>query len=168
MDRALLRTALRRYNRQRPDRKRNVAVVALAVPTLVVTASAWLYASLTQATWLNFAKVAGMSALWGGMVGGGWSILFFGTTLTRQIRSNPAFGDEVSIVLNDQGLAETGPHAQVKIEWSGFTRCVRFSDGIMLLQGSGARWLPDAGLQTVASEEAVAFVRSKVNSIDVV
>jgi len=168
VDRALLRTALRRYNRQRPDRKRNVAVVALAVPTLVVTAGAWLYASLTQATWLNFAKVAGMSALWGGMVGGGWSILFFGTTLTRQIRSNPAFGDEVSIVLNDQGLAETGPHAQVKIEWSGFTRCVRFSDGIMLLQGSGARWLPDAGLQTVASEEAVAFVRSKVNSIDVV
>jgi hypothetical protein len=167
VDRAFLRTALRRYNRQPPDRKRNAAMVAIAVAVLVLTAGAWLYASLTQATWLKFAEVAGGSALWGGMVVG-WRILFFGTTLARQIRSNPAFGDEVSIVLNDQGLTETGPHARVKIEWSDFTRCVRLSDGVMLSQGSGARWLPHAGLQAETSEKAVAFVRSKVDLIDVV
>jgi hypothetical protein len=59
------------------------------------------------------------------------------------------------------------PNAQATFAWAAFTGVARFSDGILLMRGRIIRWLPDSALQNSVPEEALAFVRSKIEVVEI-
>jgi len=160
IDLAFYQTALKRYRRQRLNRHRNLSILGIAAIPIV---GALIYAWITNAAWI----VIPATAVAGGMSGGIVAAVVAWVVRSRNLKRGPEYGGEVTVILNEDGLAARGRHVQTRFEWPAFTRCVRLPDGIMLLRGRVLQWLPDTALLNVTPDEAVAYVRSKTKLVDV-
>jgi hypothetical protein len=161
VDDSYFSTALKRYRRQHP--RRHLKVVAPLLLVLIAVA-ALPYAWKANAHWIMIPEFTVMGALIGGIVGA-----VLGKSLrAKRLKASRDFGSEISMTLDDVGVAVSGTHMQAKFDWAAFDRRIRFKDGIMLLKGSVLRWLPDAMLIDAAPEEVTAFVITKTNVTDFV
>lgn len=154
-DWAFYRTAFARYRAQNQRRYVALGVSALLGTILLV---AWLYGQRTGAFWTPIPEFA----LIGAVVSGSTSYAIAKALLTRRFKRSPSYGATVTVSLEDDGLHATEPLAQTTLAWGAFTRVARFPDGMLFIRGRVIRWLPDAALQNSTPEEALAFVRTKV------
>ncbi len=154
------RTAFARYRQQRPHRIRS-ALILLAIAG--VLACAWMYAHATHAFWGVIPELALVGGISGGIAG------YVASRIVTPIRTKrmPGFGSTITATVDENGLTAAEPQAQASLQWAAFTRVVRFPDGILLLRGRVIRWLPDSALQNATPADALAFVRSKTQVVDV-
>jgi hypothetical protein len=99
-------------------------------------------------------------------VAAGLLICFGGTYITKigillRFRSRADFGEEVTVMLSDAGIASYGKHAEGRWAWAAYPRAVRFPDGILLLRRGVIRWLPDSDIQSGNAKDATALVAGK-------
>jgi hypothetical protein len=161
LDDSYFRTALKRYRRQQPRRYLKMVAPLLIV---LIAVAALVYAWKTDAPWIMIPELTVMGALIGGIVG-----TVLGKSLqAKRLKASRDFGSEISMILDDVGLAVSGTHMQAKLDWAAFDRGIRFKDGIMLLKGSVLRWLPDAMLINGVAGDVTAFVRTKIHVTDFV
>jgi len=123
---------------------------------------------LIIAAWLTLATKAstGSDALVPLVVGA--SVFVAGMFVTRmgillRFKSRAEFGQEVAVVISDDGVEASGQHIQGKWQWAAYPRSVRFADGILLMRAGTIRWLPDAAIQNGTADNATALVASKTN-----
>jgi hypothetical protein len=76
-----------------------------------------------------------------------WSLLFAslrGAVLRRRIRKIAALNDDWVIRLSDDGMYSSSKRSEGRLDWSGFSRARRLTDGLLLFQGHLFHWLPDS------------------------
>jgi hypothetical protein len=154
------RTASARYARQRPHRHRQMITFASSA---FVVACAWIYARASHAAWVLIPQMALICGIAGGT--GGFAVAKI--MLPIRVKRAPNYGATIAATLDEDGLTAVEPQAQTNLKWAAFTRVAHFSDGILFVRGRVIRWLPDSALQNATPEEAVAFVRTKTNVVDV-
>jgi hypothetical protein len=147
------RTALARFRRQQPLWRRWAPWAAILIALITV----YVYARATDAPWVLIPAV-----LAGGIVGGAAGGFAVRSWIMRRVRRMPGFGGTITVRLDEDGLHMTEPHGEMNLAWTAFNRVVRVNDGLLLMRGSSVRWLPDSALQNVTSDDALAFVRSRV------
>jgi len=77
-----------------------------------------------------------------------------------RLKSKAEFGQEVGVVITDNGVEASGKHTNGTWQWAAYPRSVRFSDGILLMRTGTIRWLPDSAIQSGTAEDATALVAS--------
>jgi hypothetical protein len=154
------RTAFARYGRQRPHRLRNAAVLGSSA---LVLAGAWIYARASHAVWVLIPQLALICVVAGGIAGFATGKILLPIRLKRA----PNYGAKITTTLDEDGLTAVEPQAQANLKWAAFTRVAHFPDGILFVRGRVIRWLPDSALQNATPAEASAFVRAKINVVDV-
>jgi len=76
--------------------------------------------------------------------------LIFYTPLSRavlrhRIRKIPTLNDDWVMRLSDDGMSSSGKRGEGRLDWSGFSRARRFTDGLLLFQGPHLfHWFPDS------------------------
>ena len=154
------RTAFARYAQQRPHRLRNIAVLGVSA---LVLACAWIYARASNAAWVLIPQMALICGIAGGIAGFAIAKIM----LPIRLKRSPNYGAKITATLNEDGLTAVEPQAQANLKWAAFTRVVRFPDGLLFVRGRVIRWLPDSALRDATPADALAFVRSKTQVVDV-
>jgi hypothetical protein len=90
-------------------------------------------------------------------------LLMMRAAVLLKLRGSREFGNEVTIVLSDEGLEASGPNGHSIVKWSAYPRSVRFADGFLLMRGGAIRWLPDAALEQGSVDAALSLIRSKTS-----
>jgi uncharacterized protein YneF (UPF0154 family) len=63
----------------------------------------------------------------------------------RRMRKIPALNDDWVIRLSDDGVSSSSKRGEGRLDWSGFSRARRVTDGLLLFQGPNLfHWLPDS------------------------
>jgi hypothetical protein len=156
-DSAYCRTVIARFYRQRAFYFRLPYQFAL-IATLVLLA--WFSTRAAAAAWpssISFKAVCITGAVILGF------LLMMRAAVLLKLRGTKEFGNEVTIVLSDQGLEASGPNGHSIVKWTAYPRSVRFADGFLLLRGGAIRWLPDAALEQGSVQEALALIRGKTS-----
>jgi len=144
--------ARRRYNR---SRTRNQRLLALVCGTALVLYGLLLIAAV--AGWLDWTGHAPPRGL--AIVLLSFSLL---PGLIRLHSATRRIHCCTTVIPGPAGLEVRAGNASALLDWQQFTRAVRFADGILLLQRSRYRWLPDAALRESTPLEVVDLLRSKV------
>ena len=152
------RAAFNRYNRQKPNRYRNIVV---ATVLFLILLPAWAYGRSSGAIWTPIPEIA----LVGGVSGGAAALFVAKIMVPRRIKRSPGYGVTVTVRLDDEGLHTTEPHGHSSLDWAAFTRVARFPDGFVFARGRVIRWLADSALTNGTPEEALEFVRSKTKVV---
>ena len=96
----------------------------------------------------------------------GAAVLVTGVLVTKagillRLRSKAEFGEDVSVVISDDGVEANGRHTKGTWQWAAYPRSVRFPDGILLIRAGTIRWLPDSAINGGTADEATTLVASK-------
>jgi hypothetical protein len=87
--------------------------------------------------------------------------------LTRRLRKSPFYGDELKIIVSQEGVAVDTQRSQTSLKWSAFTRARRFASGFLLFTGPTAfHWWPDSALAEGTLTEVTSLLRQNVPSYE--
>lgn len=68
-----------------------------------------------------------------------------GCHIRRRFRKSPFCGEDLAFEFGEHEVRVTSPQQDVKLQWSVFTKAVRFEDGFLLMQGPSVfNWIPAA------------------------
>ncbi len=84
--------------------------------------------------------------------------------MLRRFRNSPFCDDDLTTELTEAGFHCHSAKQDVKLQWSVFSKVVRFEDGFLLFQGVRAyNWIPFSSLANPAElEELDALLRAKI------
>jgi hypothetical protein len=91
-------------------------------------------------------------------------VLLTKKAIILKYRFRPSFGSEARYSMSETGVTIHATSLQGNYPWSGYSRAVRFSDGMLLLQKEGMRWLPDAALLSGTGDDVLALVRAHLST----
>ena len=129
--------------------------VQFALP-LVPLVGVWIYGQQINASWST--TVGMLLLVWPVVAIACVYVIKWG--ILQRLRSKDDFGNEVTMVVSEDGISAHGQHVQGKWAWAAYPRSVRFPDGILLLRRGAIRWLPDSAIQTGDAKEATNLVGS--------
>lgn len=87
--------------------------------------------------------------------------------LKRRLRKSPFYGDELKILISQDGVAVNTPRSQTSLKWSAFTRARRLASGFLLFtEPTTFHWWPDAALAQGTLEEVANLLRQNVASYE--
>jgi hypothetical protein len=95
-----------------------------------------------------------------GAIGIPAGILLTKKAILFKYRLRPSFGSDARYSMSETGVTIHAKSLQGTYPWSVYSRAVRFSDGMLLLQRGGMRWLPDAALLSGTVGEVLVLVRA--------
>lgn len=83
--------------------------------------------------------------------------------LKRRLRKSPFYGDELKILISQEGVAVNTPRSQTSLKWSAFTRARRLASGFLLFtEPTVFHWWPDSALAQGTLAEVTTLLRQNV------
>jgi hypothetical protein len=149
----VLLQGLARYGRVKRARWGKVLLCVL-----VLTVSAVLGVVLSASVW---GPVAGV------VLGGAYLMMVDRVQrwgIRRRFRRSPFCGEDLAFEFGEHEVRITSPQQDVRLQWSVFTKAVRFEDGFLLMQGSSVfNWIPAAAFADPSHVSAMeAHVKANI------
>jgi len=151
----------RRYRRQHPQRLTTGVPIAIGIAAV---SSVALYGLLFTPTWWPLPHTASPVIITAVTIALTTQLF----TRSARFRRLPGFGDEVTTILNEDGVSVTSRNATASFGWPVFDRAARFSDGILLVSGQIYRWLPNSAIRDGTLTDALVLARKSKTFVEFV
>ncbi len=83
--------------------------------------------------------------------------------LKRRLRKSPFYGDEINIIVSEEGMSFETPRSKTSLKWSAFTYARRGAHGFLAFTDpKAAHWLPDSSLTSGVPAEVELLLRKNI------
>jgi hypothetical protein len=83
--------------------------------------------------------------------------------LKRRLRKSPFYGDEINILVSEEGMSFETPRSQTNLKWAAFSYARRVAHGFLAFTDPKvAHWLPDSALASGTPAEVELLLRENI------